>query len=253
MRRSETTFVLFVALLKSTTVSAWSSNIAPESRQAGASAVLDRRKALAIGAFLPLLVSSANAEDINVIKTNSGLKYLDLVPGTGPSPEYGNMVTITYKGYVKLPANAKKLSTEPQLFDQVTDGFLFKHGSGRMIPGLDEGLHTMKEGGTRRILIPPKLGFVDIGLGPLPVSSWKRAKLNKLLDQMVEVSGGTLIYEVTLNGVYEDEVDQGYYTDLSLTPEQYDTLRTNLQRKSAAARLEEEAAENQPKGADKVM
>ena len=227
-----------------------------------ATRTVDRRNAIQ-QSLAPFLLAStsavvlqpqgAAAEELSVVKTPSGLKYLDLIVGTGDSPAYGSMVTVTYKGYVKLPANSKGYPTEPQMFEQVKDGFLFKHGSGRMIPGFDEGLHTMREGGTRRILIPPKLGFVGLGLGPLPASPFSRNKLIKLLDQTVELSGGTLIYEVTLNGVYQDEVDQGYYSDSSLTPEEFDTLRRNIQSKGNAARLEAEAAARQPKNADKVI
>jgi len=173
-----------------------------------------------------------------VVKTPSGLKYIDLQPGTGSSPEYGNLCSISYKAYVKLPGS----DAQPQKFDQ-TDGYLLKHGNGRMIAGLDEGLHTMKVGGVRRILIPPKLGFVDVGLGPLPEMPWNRYKLNNLLDQMVAVAGGTIIYEVRLRNVIVDEADQGYYEDDSLTPEEFETLRENLRIK-ASERLKKEAAEN---------
>ena len=36
-------------------------------------------------------------------KTGSGLKYIDIVEGTGPTPRYGQLLSISYKGYVKLP------------------------------------------------------------------------------------------------------------------------------------------------------
>jgi hypothetical protein len=113
--------------------------------------------------------------------------------------------------------------------------------------------HTMREGGTRRILIPPKLGFVDIDLGPLPENSWDRDKLNRLLDQTVELSGGTLIYEVTLKSIIVDEADQGYYQDETITPEDFAKLRTNMQQQAAEAKLAQEALDRQPKNADKVM
>lgn len=111
----------------------------------------------------------------------------------------------------------------------------------------------MKEGGTRRILIPPKLGYVDIGLGPLPESPWNRGKLNRLLDQVVELSGGTLIYEVTLKSIVLDEADQGYYQDESLSPEDFAKLRENLQQQATEERLAQQAKEELPRNADKVM
>lgn len=173
-------------------------------------------------------------EGIKLFTTKSGLKYIELKEGTGPSPKYGNFVSISYKAYVKLP-EGKVSNSKLQEFDS-DSSYLVKHGNGRMIPGLDEGLHTMKVGGKRRIIIPPKLGYVGPGvLGPIPDSPIGRYKLNKLLDEMVEVKGGNVVFDVELRSVVEDEADQGYYGDGSLTPEQFNTLRINLQQKAKSA------------------
>jgi hypothetical protein len=164
---------------------------------------------------------------IKIFSTPSGLKYIELEEGVGRTPRYGQLVAIKYTGYVKLP------NREKQKFDSST--FLIKHGNGRTIAGLDEGLHTMKVGGIRRIIIPPKLGYVQSGVGPIPESPLARWKLGSLLDDMVAVRGGNVIFDVQLQSAMDDEADQGYYEDASLTPEQFDTLRTNLQKKASDA------------------
>jgi hypothetical protein len=166
-----------------------------------------------------------------VFQLPSGLKYIDLVPGTGPTPMYGQLCSIAYKGYIKLPASKEDPDPKPQLFGQ-SKAYLMKHGNARTIPGLDQGLHTMKVGGTRRLIIPAKLGYVTSGLGPLPPSPWDRYRLNSLLDDMVRLQGGNLVFEVTLLSAIDDEADQGYYNDGSLTPEEFETLRTNIQQKA---------------------
>jgi hypothetical protein len=166
-------------------------------------------------------------EGVKIFTTPSGLKYIELKEGVGATPRYGQLLAIKYTGYVKLP------NKEKQKFDSST--FLIKHGNGRTIAGLDEGLHTMKAGGIRRIIIPPKLGYVQSGVGPIPESPFARLYLGKLLDDMVAVRGGNVIFDVELRSAMDDEADQGYYEDASLTPEQFDTLRTNLQKKAAAA------------------
>ena len=200
--------------------------------------------------------NNVDEETVPVLKTSSGLKYIDIVPGTGASPSYGNLCSLSYTAYVKLPTtNSKQYSTKPQKYDH-SDAYLVKHGNGRMIAGLDEGLHTMKVGGTRRLLIPPKLGFVDVGLGPLPDQPWNRNKLNQLLDQMIELSGGTMIYEVTLLSVIPDEADLGYYSDASLSPDDFNTLRENLTQQGNEARIRERAqemADNTIKGQDRLL
>lgn len=175
----------------------------------------------------PCSADETTPDGVTLFTSPSGLKYIELKEGTGKSPRYGQLLTISYTAYVKLPNKDK------QKFD--SNIFLLKHGNGRTVAGLDEGLHTMKKGGVRRLIVPPKLGYVDIGLGPLPSMPWNRWRLNQLLDQMVEVKGGNLIFDVELKGILDDEADQGYYEDRSLTPEEFDTLRNNLQQKAAKA------------------
>jgi FKBP-type peptidyl-prolyl cis-trans isomerase len=177
---------------------------------------------------------------LTVVKTSSGLKYIDLMPGNGISPQYGNLCSIQYSAYIKLAKTPGNPNPQPELYDKVTDGYLIKHGNGRMIPGLDEGLHTMQVGGYRRIIIPPKLGYVDNGLGPIPEYPWQRYKLNSLLDQMVTIGAGTIIFEVKLLSVIDDEADQGYYQDDSLSPEDFDRLRENLRIKGLRERQKQQ-------------
>jgi FKBP-type peptidyl-prolyl cis-trans isomerase len=188
-------------------------------------------------------LASLTVEDessLTVVKTPSGLKYIDLMPGTGITPQYGNLCSIQYNAYIKLAKTPDNPDPQPQLYDKVTDGYLIKHGNGRMIPGLDEGLHTMKVGGYRRIIIPPKLGYIDNGLGPIPEYPWQRYKLNSLLDQMISIGAGTIIFEVKLLSVINDEADQGYYLDDSLSPEDFNTLRENLRIKGLQQRQKQQ-------------
>jgi FKBP-type peptidyl-prolyl cis-trans isomerase len=177
---------------------------------------------------------NVDGKSVTVFKTKSGLQYIDLVEGTGATPKYGNFVSISYKAYVKLPDIQGKASKLDQ-FDS-DSAYLIKHGNGRTVPGLDEGLHTMKVGGKRRIIVPPKLGYVTSGLGPLPPGPLGRRKLNQLLDQMVELKGGNVVFDVEMRSIIEDEADQGYYDDDSLSPEDFNTLRQNLEASQQAAR-----------------
>lgn len=90
--------------------------------------------------------------------TASGLEYEDIVEGTGPSPTPGQRVTVHYTGTL---TNGKK-------FDSSKDRgqpFSFQIGVGQVIQGWDEGVLTMKVGGTRKLTIPPALGYGARGAG----------------------------------------------------------------------------------------
>lgn len=178
---------------------------------------------------------TTDGEGVIMYKTTSGLKYIELEPGreSAPTPRYGQLCIISYKAYLKLPT-----AKEKEQFDS-SGPYVLKHGNGKMLPGLDEGLHTMRPGGLRRIIIPPKLGFVQSGLGPLPQYPWDRRKLSRLLDEMVAQRGGNLVYDVRLEKVIDDEADQGYYDDAELSPEQMEELQNKLLRGRRAAPQEE--------------
>ena len=44
----------------------------------------------------------------------------------------------------------------------------FRLGIGQVIPGFDEGIIGMQVGGVRKLVIPPELGYRDIGSGVIP-------------------------------------------------------------------------------------
>jgi hypothetical protein len=92
------------------------------------------------------------------VTTASGLKYIDLKPGTGDEAKAGKTVVVHYTGWLK---NGKK-------FDSSLDRgrpFDFKLGAGDVIKGWDEGVAGMKVGGKRKLIIPSKLGYGERGAG----------------------------------------------------------------------------------------
>ena len=90
-----------------------------------------------------------------IVTTPSGLQYVDYVVGTGPSPQKGQKVTVTYAG---------KLTDSTQ-FDANTDGFSFTIGVHQVISGWDEGVMSMKVGGSRTLIVPSDLGYGARGAG----------------------------------------------------------------------------------------
>jgi FKBP-type peptidyl-prolyl cis-trans isomerase len=94
--------------------------------------------------------------------TASGLKFIDMVEGTGETPASGSIVVVHYTGYL---ADGKP-------FDSSVDRdepFRFPLGMGHVIRGWDEGVATMKVGGKRKLIIPSHLGYGERGVpGVIP-------------------------------------------------------------------------------------
>lgn len=151
-------------------------------------------------------------------KTKTGLTYFDVRPGEGESPKWGQVTIFHYEGYVRSSPDARLV-----LFDDTysrNTPYLHKHGNGRVIRGLDEGLHTMKLGGLRRIVIPLEQGFTKVGLGPLPPNGLRRKILAREITKAEEsVPRGEIVYDVELVSIYDDEADLGYYEDVTYDPD----------------------------------
>jgi FKBP-type peptidyl-prolyl cis-trans isomerase FkpA len=92
------------------------------------------------------------------VTTPSGLKYDDLVVGTGPEAKAGQSVTVHYTGWL---TDGKKFDSSKDR----KDPFVFSLGAGRVIKGWDEGVQGMKVGGKRKLTIPPGLGYGPRGAG----------------------------------------------------------------------------------------
>ncbi|NJN85518.1 MAG: FKBP-type peptidyl-prolyl cis-trans isomerase [Leptolyngbyaceae cyanobacterium SL_7_1] len=108
----------------------------------------------------PATIESADPMDSNpnLVTTESGLKYIDLVEGTGATPQTGQTVTVHYTGTLE----------DGTKFDSSRDRdrpFSFRIGTGQVIRGWDEGVGSMQVGGRRQLIIPPDLGYGSRGAG----------------------------------------------------------------------------------------
>ena len=73
----------------------------------------------------------------------------------------GSAVTINYRGWL---TNGKE-------FDEsysVGKPFTFTEGAGTVIEGMAQAIFGMKAGGTRRLIIPPTVGYGAAGHNPIP-------------------------------------------------------------------------------------
>ena len=113
------------------------------------------------------------------VESDTGLTYEDIVCGSGAEAVGGPSVTVEYAA--ELASGREFASSDDQ-----NGEFVFPLGRGQVINGLDEGVRSMKVGGTRRLTIPPDLAYGDAGFAP-------------------HVGPGeTVVYEVTLLEVADD-------------------------------------------------
>jgi peptidylprolyl isomerase len=128
---------------------------------------VSRNRNLRIGAIaliVVIAVSAAayvikhrNSQGAQEITTPSGLKIQDLRVGDGPSPQMGQTVVVHYIGWLE---NGKEFNNSYKLNKPA------EFRIGRVIPGWNEGLQTMKVGGKRRLFIPSKLAYGAQGSPP---------------------------------------------------------------------------------------
>jgi len=102
-----------------------------------------------------------------------GLKYLITREGTGQKPQRGQKIETSYTLWINsfpgegAPGAAKKIdsSKKPIVGDQP---FKVRVGVSQVIRGWDLALLDMKEGESRKLIVPPELGYGEKGIGPIP-------------------------------------------------------------------------------------
>lgn len=105
----------------------------------------------------------------------------DLTVGAGTTATSGHNVSVNYTGWLY---DATKPDNKGVQFDTSAGRgvYTFLLGANRVIPGWDQGIVGMQVGGTRRLIIPPSLGYGADPTGPIPGNS-------------------TLVFDVTLVAV----------------------------------------------------
>ena len=117
---------------------------------------------VACHAFL-LQFSQATGDTVN---GSQGLRYIEVVVGTGAEAALTNTVDVNYSGY--LASNNNRFDTS---CDAGTPTLRVTLGTNQVIPGFDLGIRGMKPGGVRRVIVPPALGYGNVANGPIPPNS----------------------------------------------------------------------------------
>src|SRR5579884_2356705 len=109
---------------------------------------------------------TAKAAAGKVVTLPDGLKYEDIVVGTGPEAKPGQTVAVDYVGTLAD-------GTEFDASSKHGGPFEFPLGAGQVIKGWDEGVAGMRVGGKRKLTVPPDLGYGASGTpdGTIPPNS----------------------------------------------------------------------------------
>lgn len=96
--------------------------------------------------------------------TDIKFKITEISHGSGEEVHSGDFITINYKGWLE----------NGQVFDSSYERgtpFKCRIGVGEVIDGWDMGVIGMKEGGKRKLIIPPQLAYGENGIGIIPPNS----------------------------------------------------------------------------------
>lgn len=94
--------------------------------------------------------------------TPSGLQIENVKVGTGAEAKSGSYVMVHYTGWLY---QGGQLGEQFDSSKSRGEPFSFPLGAGHVIRGWDEGVAGMKIGGTRKLIIPPDLGYGARGAG----------------------------------------------------------------------------------------
>jgi len=137
--------------------------------------------------------------------TKSGLQVKDVDPGRGSLfPSHGDTVVLSWEGYTVnykgLPFETRKLQERAKV---EAEPLRFKVGDGSVIPGIDEAVRSMREGGIRQVIVPVELGYdAEKSLGPRPSTFSGQRALDFVLDNTGGLMDKTLLFNMKLKHIY---------------------------------------------------
>jgi FKBP-type peptidyl-prolyl cis-trans isomerase FkpA len=89
----------------------------------------------------------------------TGIQIVDITLGSGAEAKMGDLVSVDYTGSLRdgTVFDSSRARGKP---------FQFRLGASQVIKGFERGIVGMKQGGVRRVTIPPELGYGKKGAPP---------------------------------------------------------------------------------------
>jgi peptidylprolyl isomerase len=169
----------------------------------------------------PATAIAPMVDEPGTITTASGLKYVDVIVGSGPTPASTDWVTMQFTGTLQDGTVFGSTREHGGQADVPLDGIATE------LPGWAEGISTMKVGGTRKLVIPPDLAFGSQGAGngaippnatllfTIELIGTRPAPEVKIEDKVVG-TGATAVSGMTLTVNYTGTLTDGTVFDSSL-------------------------------------
>jgi FKBP-type peptidyl-prolyl cis-trans isomerase len=102
-------------------------------------------------------------------QVNVEFSFSDLTVGTGAEAVVGSRVIMLYDLWLYNPAGSASKGTRVGGSSDAGAGpFPFTIGGGGVITGIDQGVRGMRQGGTRRIYMPPSMAYGSQGQQGIP-------------------------------------------------------------------------------------
>lgn len=140
---------------------------------------------------LAIILFSACSDEPDVVKTESGLSFIDDKVGEGREVKDGDLVVIHFAAwrigdstdiYSDWQNDSTKNSFKIASSYETNQTLKYIVGSEQFVKGSDEGFIGIKAGGKRTIVIPSNLAYGEQGFGPIPPNS-----SIKLIIEVLEV------------------------------------------------------------------
>lgn len=102
-------------------------------------------------------------EGLEVKTTDSGVYYVVISEGEGDVPKAGDKVSVVYNAYF-IDGERFASSGDPEIYGY----FTYTHKIDNMIKGWEDGIETMKKGGSSLLIIPSDLAYGPTGYYDIP-------------------------------------------------------------------------------------
>ncbi|HEX8515587.1 MAG TPA: FKBP-type peptidyl-prolyl cis-trans isomerase [Bacteroidia bacterium] len=109
---------------------------------------------------------------VTVKPTASGLYFIERTKGKGPNPKEGDKLLVNYTGRLLdgtvFDTNNEAEAKKAGLYDERRPYEPAEFVVGGLVPGMNEALTMMSEGGKATIILPSNLAYGERGGGPIP-------------------------------------------------------------------------------------